>query len=124
MICKSCGGLNTAAAQFCQYCGKSLAAQVTPVAQAAAGEQPNSGPRPFLNRDLIIAGAPWVVAFVLFFYAIDHLPSSSQISACRLRVGSDNSYLCDLPDPLKYFFVLAIVSAYLGFKFWSDSRKR
>jgi hypothetical protein len=124
MICKACGGLNTEAAQFCQYCGKSLAAQVMPVAQTAAGEQPSSGPRPFLNRDLIIAGTLWVVAFILFFYAIDHLPSSLQISACRLRVGSDNSYLCNLPDPLKYFFVLAIASAAFGFKFWSDSRKR
>jgi hypothetical protein len=124
MICKKCGGLNTEAARFCQHCGNSLTAQSAPVAQPASGEQPNSTPRPFPNKDLIIAGVLWVAAFVLFFYAIDHLPSSSQISACRLRVGSDNSYLCHLPDPLKYIFLLATASAFLGFRFWSDSRKR
>jgi hypothetical protein len=77
-----------------------------------------------LNKDLIMAGALWAVAFVLFFYVIDHLPSSSQISACQLRVGSNNSYLCNLPDPLKYIGVLAMASAFFGFKFWLESRKR
>ena len=123
MNCKACGGINVETAQFCQHCGKSLAAQ-TPVGQTAATEQPGSGSRPFLNKDLMIAGALWVAAFVLFFYAIDHLPSSSQVSACRLRVGADNSYLCHVPDPLKYIFVLAMASAVFGFKFCSDSRKR
>jgi hypothetical protein len=123
MICKKCGGLNTEAAQFCQHCGNRLAAQATPVAQTAAGEQPDPGPRRLLNKDLIIAGALWVAAFVLFFYAIDHLPSPAQISACELRVGLDNSYLCHVPDPLKYIFVLAMASAFFGFKSWSDSRK-
>jgi len=117
MICKKCSGLNTEAAQFCQHCGNSLAAQATPVAQTAAGEQPKSGPRPFVNRDLIIAGVLWVAAFVLFFYAIDHLPSPAQVSACTLRVGLDNSYLCHVPDPLKYIFVLALASAFIGFRF-------
>jgi hypothetical protein len=123
MICKKCGGLNLDAARFCQHCGNSLAAQATPVAQTAEREPPNSARRPFWNNDLIIASALWVVAFVLVFYAIDHLPSSAQVSACRLRIGSDNSYLCILPDSLKYIFVLAITCAGFGFKFWSDSRK-
>ena len=124
MTCKKCGGLNPDAALFCQHCGGSLAAQAAPVTQTAEGEQPSSATRRFWNRDLIIAGALCVVAFVLFFYVIDHLPSSAQVSACQLRVGSDNSYLCILPDPLKYIITLTIACAGFGFKFWSDSQKR
>jgi hypothetical protein len=126
MICKKCGALNPDDARFCKHCGDNLSAQASKAAAMPDGGQraPNVPPRSFWNRDMIIAHALWVAAFAIFFYATEKLPSSAQVSACRLRVGSADSYLCNLPDPLKYLFTLALILAVVGFRFLFSSRKR
>ena len=121
--CGGCGTENVETAKYCVACGKLLTAAVPAGSHAADPQGPASiVPRNRWNQ--IIAVGIWSIGFVLFFYLVDHVPSSAQASACALRVGSAEAYKCYLPEFSAYLSSAIAVCAFAGFNFWSASRKR